>query len=1151
MKPAVTNSTGMIPQEPDLRWTGVSSRAICTSFRTYRACPNVLAAFITTLCLLVGQPVWAAANMLANGDFESGSLNGWSVSGAAATNTQSHGGSWSARITNGSVDQTLSTVVGQTYKATAWIKIESETGTDWGGFTLNATESRNWVYLARTPLILQASYGNNWFKVALTFTATTTQSHIIASYWGGTGRTMVVDVDDITAFAKPVANTPPQITAAALAPSTFSSLPAAQSYSMSGDDPDGAIVNANWDFGDGDTSLSISGSRTTALPGTYTATLTATDDEGGVTVITIPWSAWTLNYPSVMVTTPSQSSLLASNNVLSMAGTASGVSVVQLSTDRDYVGTATGTSSWNGQVRLQPGLNRILVQGRDAAGHIATQEIQARYVPSGALGISNLQLSPVTVARWDPVQITFSLDNSAATHPQFPYEPSPAPGLSWVDGVSVDAECSVDGFQTILRRPGFLLQNYQRTLKSNAEWLYPQGDTAWAVRFAPPQLGRWQCRINAQEASGSVQSAPVSFSVVAPTDPINHGPIRVSPTDSRYFEYADGTTFLGTGHATGTDDRFSYDMDDKLAAIGTGNETLLRWWIPGQIWGSAWSPWNARTLGYSGIVPNTGLSLDSSYGNALASIKLDAANPYVWQGYLSGFAGVIPGRTYLLRIRWRTVGVTGPATSGKPYGITVKLHTQWTEVGQTSSIAALIPHESGTTPWHVSWATFVASGDFMPFVSMILENTTGGAAYVDECAVHEVLSGGTLGPQLLRSPKADSLLTFDPRRGAGMDAIFQSAMQKGVTFKLNISEKQEWLINHFGTTGYPDPLPENYNNGPGTPSHRLHEYYWRHLFARFGAYRSIHSWEMTNEEAPGSGAHFLLTADMARAAQADGNPHLGSTSTWAGLADTTWNDPGFASISNTDFHCYVRGTGWLEPKDALAKDSALFMHNYDLDAAFTDTTTWTRRFSKPTIWGEQGIDGTTGTDVEDPAVSNDLTGVWLHKITWARTGPGGIYPLYWYTNNIDTKNLHGIYGTWNRFMTGIPLSNGRYKDAGATASNPNLRVYGQKDVQAGLAHLWIDNKTHTWWGVVNNATATPASGNVSLNMGASGAYALTWYNTYTGQPSGTASANADTSGTLALVVTNLTTDTALRIVRTSGANPPSAPANLRVVTTGP
>ena len=260
-------------------------------------------------------------------------------------------------------------------------------------------------------------------------------------------------------------------------------------------------------------------------------------------------------------------------------------------------------------------------------------------------------------------------------------------------------------------------------------------------------------------------------------------------------------------------------------------------------------------------------------------------------------------------------------------------------------------------------------------------------------------------------------------------------------------------------------------------------------------------------------------------ASADGNPHLATLSTWATLGEEAWQDPASAPIPYTDFHAYVRGTGWIDPKEELANDSARFFNVYDLAARAVG-------FNKPVVWGEQGIDGTQGTNIQDPRLADDQTGVWLHKLTWARTGPGGVYPLYWYTDHIFNKSLHHIFGAWARFMTGIPLTNGRYADVQATTSNPDLRVMGQKDVQAGSAHVWIDNRQHTWRAVVDRRTIPAVSGTVNLDLRrANASYTVTWYDTATGQSSSTQTLTANNAGVLVLSVSGLATDTAARITR--------------------
>ncbi|HEX9439449.1 MAG TPA: PKD domain-containing protein, partial [Roseiflexaceae bacterium] len=729
----------------------------------------------------------AGSTLLSNGTFESGGLDGWNVAGgAAASNAEAHAGSWSARIAyagSGVADMEadVDTNPGSSYKLTAWVKIVSESGSDWGGFRVRAV-SWDWKALAQSDPLITVARGGGWFKVAASFSATTPRTRIQVGYFGGSGRTMVADVDDITVFPKG-ANKPPEVTAA-LNPTSSDSLPQMQQYSVTADDSDGAITRGVWDFGDGARALTPNGSRRVALPGSYVAMVRVADDEGAVVTKTIAWTAAASGFPALTISAPAEPETTTHSATLAMSGSASGSAGVRISTDRSYAGAASGTSAWSTQVALQPGLNRILVQANSADGRIVTAERLVRYVPEEPLAISNLVENAPAVARWDALEVIFALDNSAATDPQFPYDPAPPPGLVAVDGVSIDGLFTPDNWQTIYRRPAFLNQRYERAEKSNEEWMYPQGAPVWTVRFAPPTTGTWKYRIEAHEAKGSAQSAERSFTVTPPNDPNDHGPLRVAAHDSRYFEYADGTPFLGAGHSLSfSPERFSYDAIDQLNTIGAGNQQFFHWWLGGNLWGSAWQAWRSLTLDNDGYLPATGLTLDRTYGNGLAALKLDSANPLMFQGWNTGHASLLPGHTYRVRVRWRTENVTGPAAAGKPYGVTVKF-VEWPELGKTGALPALIAHVNGDTPWHVAEADFTAEGDRLPNLAIILENTTGGAAYIDEVDLYEVLQGGALGPQLLRNARFNSHLTFDPRRAAAIDTILAEADARGLAFKL-------------------------------------------------------------------------------------------------------------------------------------------------------------------------------------------------------------------------------------------------------------------------------------------------------------------------------------------------------------------------------
>lgn len=1060
-------------------------------------------------------------NLIANGNFERGDLAGWEAGGAAASTAEARAGLWSARLANTQMRVTLPTTPGQAYKVLAWVKLASETGTDWGGFRVEAY-GQGFRSIAHSGWRSIAAQGSGWVKLALTFTAELSATPVDIGYFGGPGRQVLAYVDDVYAFPKGQ-NRPPAASPA-LTPNWLPGLPATQAFALNGDDVDGAIVRVRWDFGDGGRDLRLAGTRRVALPGVYTATVTLADDDGAVVVLPVSWSAVAPGFPSVTITSPAAPTLTTDAPTVAVRGAASaGVTEVRVSTDRGALVTVSGAAAWEAAVPLAPGFNRVLVQARDAQGRVAAQERLVRYVPAGALAIAGLQ-HPATVGRWEMLTVTFDLQHSAATHPQFPYDPAPPRGLTQLDGVTAEAVFSPDNWRTVYRRPAFLMQAYERALKDNQEWLRPTGAPVWTVRFAPPAIGAWRFRIEVTEARGAVQSAERTFTVAASSLPNNHGPVRVAARDSRYFEYADGTPFLGAGHGLGfSTERFSYEAPEVFTAIGAGNQDFFRLWVNGHLWASAWQSWRSRTLASDGYVPATGLTLDRAYGAGLAAFRLDAANPILFQGFDSGRAALIPGRTYRLVVRWRTEAVAGPAVAGQPYGVAVKL-MGWPEVGQTGRAPALISHVNGDTAWHVRSADFTATGNFAENVVLALENTTGGAAYIDEVALYEVGAGGASGPQLLRGPRANSHLGFDGARAAGMDALLAEADARGITLKLVIAEKNEFLLNHLGPEGLPAAAGGQFDAQPGTAGRWLHEAYWRYLFARFGAYRAVHSWELVNEAAPGFSDHFRLAAALAARAAADGNPHLASTSTWATLSEDAWRHPESAGIPYADFHAYVRGTGWLGPKDELANDSARLMNDYDLAVRAAG-------LGRPVIWGEQGID-TGDTNVEDPLLAQDTEGVWLHKLIWARTGPGGVYPLYWHTTAIFERSLHRIYGAWKRFMSGVPLTNGLYQEAAATASPATLRVIGQRDLTNGRAHLWIDHRAHTWRAVVAGAVVTPVSGTVRLALGRPGAaYTAQWYDTRTGLTTTRQTLTADAAGVVTLTVTNLATDTAVRLQR--------------------
>ena len=1085
-----------------------------------------------SVCVLIGlllaTRALAASNLLTNGDFEAGTFAGWSATGGTLTNAPVHNGSFAARLTGAaSIHQTFSTVSGRAYKAVAWLRIISETGDDWGGFSVAVTDFQSWQDLGGSPYITKVDYGTNWFKLAFSFTAIDSASRISLGYFGGTNRQMVVHADEIGVFDRTASNSLPNVSFL-LSPTNFSSLPATQTFAVVGDDPDGAIELVEWIFGDGAISLDHSGARRVATPGSFSARVRVADDDGGVIETTLQWSASAAGWPMITITNIEVGPTAVVQGVASGSGL-----VVRVSTDREVLLNASGTSNWAALVPLRPGWNRVLAQTHQADGKIAAAEQSVRYVGSDPIAISAAILTPNPVAKWEPVEVASEIANSAATHPQFPYETNLPLGVEFVDGVTVDAVFSPDGGATELRVPAFLHQRFRIEEKDNYEWMMPTGAPVWTARFAPPVDGLWSVRFEASEAKGSAVSPTVFFSVVAPTNPLNHGPIRVSTNDWRYYEFADGTPFLGNGFGLGAfdRDRFSLDATNVFDAIGIGNADYFRFWTAGLIWGNSWQPWSSRTRPAEGTVPAYMLSLESAYGDALGALKLDvnpsnwtdsAFNPLVFQGFNGESASLEPGKTYRIRVRWRTENLTGPAGPG-PYGVTVKF-TDWPEPGQTTNESAIVAHVNGDTPWHVASGDFVADRDIARNLVIALENVTGGRAFVDECAVHEVLPDGSLSPPLNGLPRfTHGHLNFNPRRGAGLDVIYREAQTRGLYIRAVINEKQEWALNHLAPSGLRDRRGAHFNTPiTNAPTVKLHEWHWRHLAARFGAFRSFAAIEFVNEEAPGPTDHFRLLGHLARWWHAQSNPKPVSSSTWFGLATNAWKADFAADADATDFHAYTVGN-WLFPDEdpAVLYDSA----NYYL--AFAQS--WLdAQFGKPGHWGEASL--YTTNFGEHPMLTNDSAGVWLHKWIWARSGPAFVYPSWWDSQNIWRHNLHALFGNWNRFMDGIPVANARYEAIGATSAHSRVRLVGQKDIPAGHAYLWIDNRDHTWWRVVNGQSVTAITANVDIPMARPNApYQLMWFRTTNGLPYRTNTVVANASGIVSLIVTNLAADTAVQL----------------------
>ncbi len=978
----------------------------------------------------------------------------------------------------------------------------------------------------------------------------------------------------------------------------------------------------------------------------------------------------------------------------------------------------------------------IVGSGRTGRGGVA----RAAPLRPTALQIVNVTENADPVGLYEKFELTFNVLGSVATLPDFPYDPAPPPGVPAGAGITVEALFTRDNWHTTLVQPAFRYQAYRSecvggsnpaTCPDGRNWLYPEGDVVWKVRFAPKQTGTWRYRLRATDASGTVESDEdtFTFTAVPSADPHNHGFVRVSQTDPGYFEYSDGTPFIGVGHGAGFgNDRFTFSVDEEMARWAAGRVNFLRIWMSGSsIYMSAWAPWHSHHLpGEGGYLNPVSLSYAEAYADHAFSLRLwdyaDPAmdgrrNPCMFQGFVNDIA-VKPNTTYQIRARVRTVGVTGPRDSRYPYGFTVRtagwLGDTCADPAQTvGQSTRLIGHVSGTTAWGEVTGTFTTGPDqrFLDNLYLILENTTGGDAYVDEVSLREMVGGQPAGPELLRKNRFAYQRYFDPLPAWQWDYIFEKAAENGVTIRPVVLEKNDWIANHLDAGG--NPVGDYYeldNNrfyaAPGTAVRRYHEYFWRYLIARWGYSRAVHSWELLNEGDPFNGNHYAMADAFGRFMRAnDPHGHPVTTSNWHSFPQVEfWANPAYSGVDYADVHEYaccgnryagwanaidsplaletrpayvyggrgasvripgatqfhnvggtprslaIRGPGewviryrmkaegftgacdfglpnslagprlmwvlddaqssvvpppaeagkswlctapagtydwrtfdsrtthdglpapaseriilnddglhslsiwfqngfgtggnaWIDEVELIgpAGQRAYINGEFDLTVLWEDSAHLTSSLSrqiggraltgpgKPVTRGEVAMgDANDYRGDENYDQSRDTTGVWLHTFLWAQVNPGGLYELYWDPTNIRRHNLYGHFRAFRNFMDGIPLNNGRYADARASASHDDLIVLGQADRAAGRGHLYVRHRRYTWRNVVDGVTVTPISGSVTIPDLADGLYRVVWWDAWQGTPVLTQTVSASGGALTVALPSPLSQDIALK-----------------------
>jgi len=1093
---------------------------------------------VTTLSYLI-LPA-QTPNMLENGGFEDNetSWSGWGSS-IVLINTDFKSGAHCARFSgHATLEQSPLTVVpGKTYKLSAWIKINDMSGNDWGGIRFSAVEY-NWSAFHSSDFFTTLNRpSGQWFNEIISFTPLTNSIRIQAEFFSGPGWTPDFSFDDLVLFEEIPFNSPPFISSL-LIDTVSGNVPFAVSGQIAASDPDGAIENYIVDMGDGAVYAGFpTFNHTYRIPGNHLLKVTVTDDAGATDTITRLITATGTNNHSISIAFPvpgngNQYNTTSANTTIK-ASRHNGIGDVFWFNNRTmqsgFVPVVSDTFEISG-LSLETGVNTIQVQSSKGDGTYILDELNVNYVPVNYSGptISSITISKALVKQYERTDVNFSLQ-TIADNLFFPFDSLLPNNLNTGTGVSVDMEFT--NGSTIKRQPAFLCRNYSRI----TDHLLPDGNNVWNVRMAFRETGTWTSRIIARDAAGETTVTGPVITVVP--DSLNKGYIKVSSDDNRYFEYDNGKPFVAMGHGTSVS---GPDQSDEEISKWKNNQVNFgRFWLSSvSPFSDSWSSWATHhPMTNNGYMPPPLLTLNQKYRNGdfsyrIASPAIDNVNtPAIFRGFWDGKTFVEPQKQYRIIARVKTINVEGNG------GLVIKtggwLGTTVTNAGVGE---VLSPYMKGDNPWSYLVGT-IQTGDSQTSLDnlyLVLEDCSG-EAFLDQLTIQEINPDGSLKENILSKWNANSHYYHDPIKLKEADYLIDAANTSDIHYKIVIQEKNDYISNHIDQAGFVTTNQGDFNQPANTKLHRLYEYYWRNLVARWGYATSVHSWELVNEGAPGS--YPELTDNLA--------DHFHSQSPYSRMVSTSfWSnwEPEYWAASKADYadiHAYIMTTGWI---DTITIDGNIFnRENLRDDAAaavyaYSVTTGADPLRNKPVVLGETDLD-MSGNQASDTLLSQDTAGVWLHNFNWGQINHGGMSALIWGTQNIRNLDLYHRYKGFSAFMKNIPLTTGQYHKINTVSSNPSLRVWGQSQASGNAAHFWIQNKNHAWKNVVLNGNPAPQSGVITLSDLTPGNFILERWNSWNEDsiPHTIDSLIVNESGTLQIEVDTLVVDIAFKLYNNNSA----------------